>query len=97
MVLTVVVGVPVSALAADGVTGLVAGIGAGGIVALRADQDESWKARALAVAVTAAYVYLSVRVAGDVVLIVAPALPFSAIGVADHLSERRRLREAGRR
>jgi hypothetical protein len=31
------------------------------------------------------------------VLIVAPALPFSAIGVADHLSERRRLREAGRR
>jgi hypothetical protein len=97
MVLTVVVGVPVSALAADGVTGLVAGIGAGGIVALRVDQDESWKARALAVAATAAYVYLSVRVAGDVVLIVAPALPFSAIGVADHLSERRRLREAGRR
>ena len=97
MILTLVVGVPVWALAADGVTGLVAGIGAGGIVALRADQDESWKARALAVAVTAAYVYLSVRVAGDVVLIVAPALPFSAIGVADHLSERRRLREAGRR
>jgi hypothetical protein len=97
MILTLVVGVPVWALAADGVTGLVAGIGAGGIVALRADQDESWKARALAVAVTAAYVYLSVRVAGDVVLIIAPALPFSAIGVADHLSERRRLREAGRR
>jgi hypothetical protein len=96
MILTLIVGVPVWALGADGVTGLVAGIGAGGIVALRADQDESWKARALAVAVTAVYVYLSVRVAGDVVLIVAPALPFSAIGVADHLSERRHLREAGR-
>jgi hypothetical protein len=94
MILTLLVGIPVSALAADGVTGMVAGIGAGGIVALRADEAETWKARALAVAVTAAYVFLTVRIAGDVVLIVAPALPLSAIGVADHLSERRKERQA---
>lgn len=94
MLLTLAVGVPVSALAADGVTGLVAGIGAGGVVALRGDEGETWKARALAVAVTAAYVFVTVRIAGDVVLIVAPALPLSAIGVADHLSEGRKERQA---
>lgn len=97
MVLSLVVGIPVSAVAADAVTGLVAGVGAGGVVALRADQHETWRARAIGVVIASAYVFVTVRLAGDVVLIVAPALPFSAIGVADHLSERRRLREAGRR
>jgi hypothetical protein len=96
MLLSLLVGVPVSALAGDAVTGFVAGIGAGGIVALRADEDETWKARALAVAFVTIYVYVTVRLVPDVVLILAPAFPLSAIGVADHLSERRRLRQAGR-
>jgi hypothetical protein len=94
MVVSVLVGIPVSVLAADAVTGLVAAIGAGGVVALRADVGETWRARALAVALASAYVFMSVRLAGDVVLIVAPALPFTAIGVADHLSDRRRARAA---
>jgi hypothetical protein len=94
MLLSLLVGIPVSALAADAVTGLVAGIGAGGVVALRSDENESWKARALAVVLASVYVFVTVRLAGDVVLIVAPALPLSAIGVADHLSERRKEREA---
>ncbi len=97
MALALLVGIPVSALAADAVTGFVAAIGAGGIVSLRADLSDSWKARALGVLVAAVYTFLMVRLAGDLVLIVAPALPLSAIGVADHLSERRRERVAAAR
>lgn len=94
MALALLVGIPVSALAADAVTGFVAAIGAGGIVSLRADLSDSWKARALGVLVAAVYTFLMIRLAGDLVLIVAPALPLSAIGVADHLAERRRERVA---
>jgi hypothetical protein len=66
-------------------------------VALRADLGHSWKARALGVFVATVYTFLMVRLAGDLVLIVAPALPLSAIGVADHLVERRRDRAAAAR
>lgn len=89
MVLSLLVGIPVSALAADAVTGMVAGIGAGGIVALRADLAHSTKARAIAVAVVTIYCALLLRTVSEVALLIAPALPFTAIGVADHLSERR--------
>lgn len=96
MILTVVVGIPVSALAADAVTGLVAGVGAGGVVALRADEGDTWRVRATAVAAASLYVFLIVRVAGDVAVLLTPILPFTSIGVADHLSERRRERAAER-
>ena len=89
MVLTLLVGIPVSAVAADAVTGMVAGIGAGGIVALRADLAHSVKARAIAVTVVTIYCALLLRTVSDVALLIAPALPFTASGVADHLSERR--------
>jgi hypothetical protein len=97
MAVALLVGIPVSAIAADAVTGFVAAIGAGGVAALRADLSHSWKARALGVLVATAYTFLMVRLAGDLVLIVAPAFPLSAIGVADHLSERRRERTAAAR
>lgn len=93
MGVSLLVGIPASALAADAVTGLVAGMGAGGIVALRADLDHSWKVRALAVALASAYTFVMLRAAGDAMLLVAPVLPFTSIGVADHLSERRRERQ----
>jgi hypothetical protein len=103
MGLTIAVGILVSALAADAVTGLVAAVGAGGIVALRADLDHGWKARAVAVVLATVYVFFLVRTASDVALLLGPVLPFTGIGVADHLSERRRdrdrqasAREAGR-
>lgn len=89
MVLTLLVGIPVSALAADAVTGMVAGIGAGGIVALRADMPHSLKARAIAVAVVTIYCALLLRTVSEVALLIGPALPFTCLGVADHLSERR--------
>ena len=89
MLLTLLVGIPVSALAADAVTGFVAGIGAGGIAALRADLHHSWKTRALAVLSVSAFAYISVRSIGAAGLLLAPVLPFTALGVADHLSERK--------
>lgn len=93
MVLAIVVGIPISA-AADAVTGLVAGLGAGGVSALRADANHNWRARALAVLTVSAAVFFLLRAAGQAVLLLAPALPFTSIGVADHLSERRKEREA---
>ena len=94
MALSLLVGIPVSAIASDAVTGLVAGLGAGGIVALRADVDHSWKARAIAVAAVAIYTAFLLRTIPEVALVIGPALPFTSIGIADHLSERRRDREA---
>jgi hypothetical protein len=96
MVLAIVVGVPTSALAADAVTGIVAGVGAGGIAALRADDAHSWRSRALAVAFAVVYTFVLVRMASALVLLPAPIFPFTAIGIADHLSERRRADEPSR-
>ena len=93
MGLSLLVGVPVSALAADAITGIVAGVGAGGIVALRADTGHTWRARALAVLFAAVYTYVLARTAASLALLPAPIFPFTAIGLADHLAERRRALE----
>ena len=87
MGLALVVGIPVSALAADALTGIVTGVGAGAIVALRSEESHSFKARALAVLFTGVVTFLLVRLVGEIALLPAPILPFTAIGVADHLSE----------
>lgn len=92
MVLSLLVGIPVAAASADAVTGLVAGLGAGGIFALRADQERAWKARTIAVVLATAWTFLTLRTTTEVALLLAPALPFTCIGVADHLLERRRER-----
>jgi hypothetical protein len=89
MTLALLAGIPVSALARDAVTGIVAGMGAGGIAALRVDLVHDRWHRALAVAVASIFVFLLLRVDPTVGLLLAPALPFTAIGVADHLTERR--------
>lgn len=89
MGLTLLVGIPVSAVAADAVTGIVAGVGAGGIVALRSDEGHSWKARAVAVIAGSVYTFVLVRTLGELVLLPAPIFPFTGIGIADHLAERR--------
>jgi hypothetical protein len=96
MVLSLVVGIPISAVAPDAVTGFVAGLGAGGVAALRADPIHSWKARAAAVAVATMFVFLLVMVS-EVALLLAPALPFTSIGVADQIVERRRERPGATR
>jgi hypothetical protein len=93
---SLLVGIPVSALAGDAVTGIVAGVGAGGIQALRMDDPQNWRARAWAVVVASVYTLVLVRVAGALVLLPAPIFPLTAIGIADHLSERRAEQAAGR-
>jgi hypothetical protein len=89
MGLCLLVGVVVSAVAADAVTGIVAGVGAGGVVALRSDQPHTWRSRAVAVVVASVYTFVLARVAGEIVLLPAPIFPFTGIGIADHLAERR--------
>jgi hypothetical protein len=85
-----VVGLLVSGLALDAVTGIVAGVGAGGIWALRADEGHSSRrARALAVLVAAGYTFALVHTVGAIALFPAPIFPFTALGVSDHLVERR--------
>ncbi len=84
------VGLLVSGLALDAVTGIVAGVGAGGIWALRADEGHSSRrARALAVVIAAGYTFALVRTVGAIALFPAPVFPFTALGVSDHLVERR--------
>lgn len=87
MGLCLLIGIPVSALAGDAVTGIVAGAGAGGIAALRAETPDGWKARAVAVAIGAAYTFVLVRVVGAAALLPAPVFPFTGIGLADHSVE----------
>ena len=94
LILTILVGAPVSGFAGDAVTGFVAGVGAGGIVAIRADVAHNWKARAIAVLAVSACAFILLRSTTVIALLLAPVLPFTSIGVADHLSERRREREA---
>jgi hypothetical protein len=97
MGLCLLVGLPLSAVAGDAVTGIVAGVGAGGMAALRADLGHEWRVRAGAVAVAAAYTFVLARVGGGVVLIAAPIFPFTCLGLADHLSDWRRARNASPR
>lgn len=94
MAISVLVGVVVSAVAADAVTGIVAGVGAGGISALRADLVHEWRHRAVGVLAAALYAFVLARTASIAVLVAGPVFPFTAIGMADHWSERRR-RSAG--
>lgn len=93
MGLSLLVGIPVAALVPDAVTGLIAGVGAGGAVALRPEPFATWRGRALGVAAVSVYVAVMVRVVPDVTVLLAPTLPFSCLGVADHLAETRRARE----
>ena len=96
MGLCLLIGIPVSAIAGDAVTGLVAGVGAGGIVALRADVDHDWRHRAAAVGIATAYTFVLARVAGGAVIVAVPIFPFTGIGLADHWAEWR-LKRAGER
>lgn len=89
MALSLLVGIIVSAVAADAVTGIVAGVGAGGIVALRFDLPHDWKTRATGVAIATLYTFVLARSVSGLVLLSAPAFPLTAIGLADHWAERR--------
>ena len=97
MGLALLIGIPVSAVVGDAVTGVVAGLGAGGIAALRMDPAHGWRPRAWAVLVASVYTVFLVAFTGALVLLPAPIFPFTALGIADHLSERRADRAAAAR
>ena len=88
MGLTILVGLPALAITADAVTAMVAGVGAGAIAALR-DDSHDWRTRAIAVAVSALLVMVLVRTVGAVALLPAPVFAITAVGIADHIVERR--------
>ena len=92
MGLCLLVGIPVSALAGDAVSGIVAGVGAGGIAALRSDDDRGRRARVVALVIATSYTFVLARVAGPAVLVAVPVFPFTSLGLADHWIEWRRAR-----
>lgn len=89
---SLLVGLLVAGFVGDPVTAVVAGVGAGGVAAMRRDDDGDTRPRILAVVVASLYTLLLVQMVGGVALLPAPIFPFTAIGVADHLAERRRER-----
>lgn len=69
-------------------TGLVAGFGAGGVLAFRLRTKNSYRARAIAIALCVIYTFVLLRVAPEVGLFAGAPLPFIAIGLADMYTER---------
>lgn len=96
MGMCLLVGIPASALAGDAITGIVAGVGAGGIFALRRDTLHTYGIRATGVAIAAAYAFLLARIAGPSAVVAAPVFPFTVLGLADHFAERQAAKEQAR-
>lgn len=87
------VAIPISALAQDAVSGLVAGFGAGAVVAVDRLPMHTWKSRAMAVAGATLYVFVLVRLIPPLGIASAPLLPFTMVATADYVNERRALAE----
>jgi hypothetical protein len=95
MGLSLAVGVPMYALVPDAVSCLVAGAAAGGAAALRREEHHSYKTRAWAVGAVTAYTIITVQIMPEAALLAAPILPFTAMGLADHVADSRLERAAG--
>ena len=89
MLLAVAIALPVSAIARDAVTGLVAGFGAGGVVALRREVDQSWQARSWAVVGVTTFTLVVLRLIPVLGLIAAPLITLPSIGAADLIVDHR--------
>ena len=87
MGLAVLVGVVVSGLAGDAVSGIVAGVGAGGAMALRPEPGQGPRPRFLAVVVATLYTFVLVRTAPVLAIVPAPIFPLTALGLADNWHE----------
>jgi hypothetical protein len=91
MLLSLVVAIPLLALAQDVVTGVVAGYGAGATIALRFEPERhSRVGRWIAVAAVTLYVFVLLRTVTEAGLFAGPLLPMFAVGVADMFTERNR-------
>lgn len=89
MGLSLLVGIPVSAVAGDAVTGLVAGVGAGAAIVVRRAPTDALRPRFVAVALASLYTFVIVRLTGAVALLSAPVFPFTSVGMADMIVARR--------
>ena len=87
MLLSVGVGVPVLAVARDAVSGIIAGFGAGGVVALRREPVHRVQSRIWAVVLVSTATLAFVRLIPVMAIILAPIAILPAIGVADILQE----------
>ncbi len=81
------VAIPIAAY--DLVTGMVAGFGAGGVVALRLQEGRSRRPRVIAVALVALYTFALLRVSAAAAIFGGAVLPFIAITFADEFGARR--------
>ena len=102
LLVAIPVALPLAALARDVVTGVAAGYGAGGVVALRREYFHSRQARIVAVVLTATYVFAVLRIDAAAGVTAACLLPFAALGIADlamewRWAQRQRDREGGDR
>lgn len=80
---------PLLALFVDPVTGMVAGFGAGAVVAMRREQVHGLRPRAVAVVIGLVAVVVGLFVFPPVAVAFGPAVPFVAVGAADGWQERR--------
>jgi hypothetical protein len=94
VVVALLVAVPIAlvlaALGRDVVTGVAAGYGAGGVVALRREYHQSRRARIIAMVVTTVYVFATLRIDAATGVTAACLLPFVALGIADLAGDWRR-------
>lgn len=86
VVVWVIIGFPVAVI--DIPSGLVAGFGAGGMVALRRSPTSTTMARIVAVAACTLYVFVLQWLLAPAGLLVGAVLPLAAIGIADAFTER---------
>lgn len=87
MIVSVAVAVPLSALAADAVTGVTAGFGVGGAITLRREYFHTYQSRIIAVVLATTYVFVLLRVAPVAGLVGASVLPFMSVAIADLVVE----------
>jgi hypothetical protein len=87
MFLFLLVGTPVFIFSR--VLGLVIGFGAGAVVTLRREQHHRLRTRSLAVALSAVLILLLALLFPPLAITIAPAAPFTAVGLANRYDDRK--------
>lgn len=88
-------GLPIGMI--DPALGVVAGFGAGAVVAARRDDDHSLKARSIAVAIGVLYTLMMMIIVLPIGVFTGAFVPFLAVGFADQYSEAKAEEERTRR
>jgi hypothetical protein len=89
------VGLPIGFM--DPALGLVAGFGAGAVVALRRDDDHSWRVRIVAVVIGLVYTLVTMIIMLPIGVFTGAFVPFLAVGFGDQYAEGRAAEVRSRR